>query len=94
MSNRGDAAVEERTLTNIDPILMAIAFRKHLVDPHRPYDQVVRYTHVDGSTVWVRCTGIAIRDDPSVDRNRPTSIRSTLAPTWKRWLRVRVPPTP
>jgi PAS domain S-box-containing protein len=37
-------------------------FRKHCADPAHPYDQIVRYTHRDGSTVWVRCRGIAIRD--------------------------------
>ena len=37
-------------------------FHKHLEDPNHPYDQVVRYKHKDGSTVWVRCRGIAIRD--------------------------------
>ena len=38
-------------------------FKKHCEDPNHPYDQVVRYRHKDGSTVWVRCRGIAIRDD-------------------------------
>jgi len=37
-------------------------FKKHCADPAHPYDQVVRYRHKDGSTVWVRCRGIAIRD--------------------------------
>jgi PAS domain S-box-containing protein len=37
-------------------------FQKHCADPRHPYDQVVRYRHQDGSTVWVRCRGIAIRD--------------------------------
>ena len=41
-------------LTNLD---------KHCQDPDHPYDQVVRYSHKDGSTVWVRCRGIAIRDN-------------------------------
>lgn len=35
---------------------------KHLADPSHPYDQTVRYRHKDGSTVWVRSRGIAIRD--------------------------------
>lgn len=38
-------------------------FKKHCDDPNHPYDQVVRYTHKNGSTVWVRCRGLAIRDD-------------------------------
>ncbi|PIB34734.1 hypothetical protein BFP72_04585 [Reichenbachiella sp. 5M10] len=37
-------------------------FYKHVADPSHPYDQVVRYTHKDGSTVWIRCRGLAIRD--------------------------------
>ncbi|MBN2894832.1 MAG: PAS domain S-box protein [Campylobacterales bacterium] len=35
---------------------------KHLEDPSYPYDQIVRYRHQDGSTVWIRCRGMAIRD--------------------------------
>lgn len=37
-------------------------FHNHLADPDCPYNQVVRYTHKDGSDVWVRCRGLAIRD--------------------------------
>ena len=35
---------------------------RHCADPAHPYDQTVRYRHADGSTVWVRCRGLAIRD--------------------------------
>lgn len=38
-------------------------FEKHCADPSHPYDQVVRYRHADGSTVWIRCRGLAIRDE-------------------------------
>ncbi len=34
----------------------------HLADPAHAYDQIVRYRHKDGSTIWVRCRGTAIRD--------------------------------
>lgn len=37
-------------------------FQKHAEDPNHPYDQIVRYKHRDGSTVWVRCRGLIIRD--------------------------------
>ena len=37
-------------------------FHKHIEDPAHPYDQVVRYRHRDGSTITVRCRGLAIRD--------------------------------
>lgn len=36
--------------------------KKHCEDPNHPYDQVVRYHHRNGTTVWVRCRGIALRD--------------------------------
>ncbi|UXP32113.1 ATP-binding protein [Reichenbachiella agarivorans] len=42
---------------------LAIAnFHKHLEDPLHPYDQVVRYRHKNGGIVWIRCRGLAIRD--------------------------------
>ena len=38
-------------------------FAKHLADPSHPYDQIVRYRHRDGGTVWVRCRGLAVRNE-------------------------------
>lgn len=38
-------------------------FEKHCTDPTYPYDQIVRYKHKDGSTIWIRCRGIAIRNE-------------------------------
>jgi PAS domain S-box-containing protein len=38
-------------------------FIKHCENPNHPYDQIVRYTHKNGSTVWIRCRGMAIRDN-------------------------------
>jgi len=38
-------------------------FVKHCENPDHPYDQTVRYTHKNGSTVWIRCRGLAIRDN-------------------------------
>ena len=37
--------------------------RAHFEDPAFPYDQVVRYRHRSGDTVWIRCRGMAIRDE-------------------------------
>lgn len=39
------------------------SFEAHLADPNQPHDQVVRYRHVDGSVVWIRCRGLGIRDE-------------------------------
>jgi histidinol-phosphatase (PHP family) len=37
-------------------------FEKHCVDSNYPYDQIVRYKHKNGTTIWIRCRGLAIRD--------------------------------
>ncbi len=51
-------------IINQDDLKVAIEnFNKHCEDPNHPYDQIVRYRHKDGSIVWIRCRGIAIRDD-------------------------------
>ena len=50
---------------NIFPEDLVVAidnFNPHCADPNHPYDQIVRYRHKDGSTVWIRCRGLAIRD--------------------------------
>ncbi len=50
-------------IINQDDLKIAVDnFNKHLSDSNYPYDQEVRYTHKNGSTVWIRCRGIAIRD--------------------------------
>lgn len=36
---------------------------RHIEDPDHPYDQVVRYRHAQGGTAWVRCRGLAIRNE-------------------------------
>lgn len=35
----------------------------HFANPDVPYNQVARYRHKDGSAVWIRSRGLAIRDD-------------------------------
>lgn len=53
----------------IDPHDREVALanaKAHMANPDHPYDQVVRYRHADGHTVWVRCRGIAIRDGDGV----------------------------
>jgi len=37
-------------------------FNKHCENPDHPYEQIVRYTHKNGSTVWMRLRGLAIRN--------------------------------
>jgi PAS domain S-box-containing protein len=55
---------EWQDLIHPDDLKVALEnYEKHREDPRHPYDQVVRYRHKDGSTVWVRCRGIIIRDD-------------------------------
>lgn len=38
-------------------------FAKHCKDPSYPFDQIVRYRHKKGHTVWIQCRGLVIRDD-------------------------------
>ena len=50
-----------------DDLAIAISnFKRHCQDPSHPYDQTVRYHHRNGSTVWIRCRGMAIRDENNV----------------------------
>lgn len=57
-------ASEWQDLIHPDDLKAALEnFEKHCADPEYPYDQTVRYRHADGSTVWVRCRGMAIRDE-------------------------------
>ncbi|MFK7964424.1 MAG: ATP-binding protein [Burkholderiaceae bacterium] len=61
-TKRHDPA-EWQNLIDQDDLAVALEnFNKHCADPDHPYDQTVRYRHADGSTVWVRCRGMAIRD--------------------------------
>lgn len=56
-------ASEWQELIDPDDLKMALEnFHKHCEDPAHPYDQIVRYTHKNGKTIWVRCRGIAIRN--------------------------------
>lgn len=37
--------------------------QQHLTDPMHPYDQIVRFRHRNGSTIWMRSRGKAIYDN-------------------------------
>ncbi len=65
-SKKHDPAEWQHLIFEEDRELALENFEKHCADPSKPYDQVVRYRHANGSTVWVRCRGIAIRDDEGV----------------------------
>lgn len=57
-------ASEWRDLINHEDLETALEnFQKHCENPAHPYDQVVRYLHKNGSTIWVRCRGVGIRDE-------------------------------
>ena len=56
-------ASEWHEIIHAEDLKLAIEnFQKHCDDPAHPYDQIVRYKHQDGSTVWVRCRGGGIRN--------------------------------
>lgn len=63
-SKKKHKASEWQDIINKDDLKLALSnFKKHYEDKNHPYDQVVRYTHKNGSTVWVRCRGLIIRDN-------------------------------
>ena len=52
-----------QNIINQDDLKAAIDnFTKYCENPNHPYDQTVRYTHKNGSIVWIRCRGLVIRD--------------------------------
>jgi PAS domain S-box-containing protein len=57
-------ASEWKDMINADDLKEVLKnFNAHCADPNHLFDQIVRYTHKDGHTIWVRCRGTAIRDD-------------------------------
>lgn len=38
------------------------AIEEHLLNPGTVFDEIIRYRHKEGQTVWIRCKGLAIRD--------------------------------
>ncbi len=63
-ATRKHLASEWMDLIHSDDLELAKAnLAAHLEDETHPYDQVVRYTRADGNTAWVRCRGMAIRDE-------------------------------
>lgn len=56
-------ASEWQDLIDPDDLKEAVTnLTEHCKNPNHKYDQIVRYRHKSGSTVWVRCRGIAIRN--------------------------------
>ncbi len=63
-ADKAHLASEWQDMIHPDDLAVALDnFNLHCKDPSHAYDQLVRYTHRDGSTVWVRCRGLAIRDE-------------------------------
>lgn len=51
-------------LINPDDLILAKKnFEKHLADPNHDVEQIVRYTHKNGSLIWIKIKGFAIRDE-------------------------------
>ena len=42
------------------------AIEQHLSEPDSNFDEIIRYKHKTGHTVWIRCTGLAIRNEEGV----------------------------
>ena len=62
-AQRKHLAAEWQDLIFAEDLATAVDnLERHCANPDHPYDQLARYRHKDGSIVWVRCRGIAIRD--------------------------------
>ena len=63
-SSKQHLSSEWQEIINQDDLKKAVDnFEKHCADPNHPYDQIVRYSHKNGKTVWIRCRGLAIRNE-------------------------------
>lgn len=62
-SNRADPRDWQKIIFEDDLRTLMHNFEAHCADPNHPYDQVVRYRHANGSTVWIRTVGFAVRND-------------------------------
>ncbi len=63
-SEKEHASSEWQSLIHPEDLKVAtMNMKRHLEDPGYPYDQITRYTHKNGSMVWIRCRGFAIRDE-------------------------------
>lgn len=45
-----------------DLVIARQKIAEHMEHPDRPYDQITRYKHADGHTVWIRCRGLIMRE--------------------------------
>ena len=61
-----DANAWRRIIFPEDLKVVTHGINRHQNDPSIPYDETVRYRHQNGSTVWIRCRGIIIRDKQGV----------------------------
>lgn len=63
-STKQHLSSEWQDIINPEDLQVAVEnFQRHCEDPTHPYDQIVRYHHKMGKTVWIRCRGMAIRDN-------------------------------
>ncbi len=46
-----------------DLLLVLNNLKKHIEDPNYASDQIIRYKHKNGKTVWLQCRGIVIRNN-------------------------------
>ena len=68
-SEKSHSSAEWKDLIYPDDLhLIEDNFKRHSQDPSNPFDQIVRYWHKNGSTVWIRCKGIIIHRDGAPSR--------------------------
>ena len=57
-----------------DLTLSNAQLQRHLANPQHPFDQMVRFRHRDGKTIWMRERGYALRDP---ETQKPTRMLGT-----------------
>lgn len=62
-ASKKHAPVEWQSLVSSEDAVLAFEnLQAHCADSNHPYDHVLKYRHQNGSTVWLRCRGQALRN--------------------------------
>jgi len=68
-AEKAHSPAEWQGLIHTEDLASAIAnFQKHATDPADAFDQLLRYRHRDGSTVWVRCRALVLHGEDGAPR--------------------------
>lgn len=64
VTSKHHPTIEWQNIIHQDDLKSAFkTLEKHCADSTHPYEQVVRYFHKNGKTIWIQCRGLVVRDD-------------------------------